>query len=94
MNGIRMILNAFSNNNADLYDTEGWNNHFYAKSQDDMEGWNNHFYAKSQEDIEGWNNHFYAFPNKIVTAQHQLKQNGRRDGTTYYVFFSFMTGEK
>ena len=68
MNGIRMILNAFSNNNADLYDTEGWNNHFYAKSQDDMEGWNNHFYAKSQEDIEGWNNHFYAFPNKIVTA--------------------------
>lgn len=68
MNGIRMILNVFSNNNADLYDTEGWNNHFYAKNQDDMEGWNNHFYAKSQDDIEGWNNHFYAFPNKIVTA--------------------------
>lgn len=65
MNGLRMILNVFSDN--DMLDVEGWNDHFYIKGQDEVEGWNNHFYIKGQDEVEGWNNHFYAFPNKLVT---------------------------
>lgn len=60
MNGMRMVLNAFSSDNFFTAATEGWNNHFYVPGEVDTEGWNNHFYVAGEVGTEGWNNHFYA----------------------------------